>query len=121
MRYSYAVTGAVGQYGEMQPIGGVNTKIEGFWELCRQRRAGGEQAEGGYGVLIPAVNTRDLMLRDDVAEAIIREGWFHIWPINTVDEALAILTGLSAAEIAARVEQRLQRFHEMGAQGRAAR
>lgn len=121
IRYSYAVTGAVGQYGEMQPIGGVNTKIEGFWELCRQRRAQGEQAEGGYGVLIPAVNMRDLMLRDEVAEAIAREGWFHIWPINTVDEALPILTGVPAAEIAARVEQRLQRFHEIGVQGRTLR
>ena len=121
IRYSYAVTGAVGQYGEMQPIGGVNTKIEGFWELCRQRRAQGEQPEGGYGVLIPAVNARDLMLRDEVADAIAREGWFHIWPINTVDDALPILTGAPAAEIAARVAQRLQRFHEIGAQGSSAR
>ncbi|MGH2516722.1 MAG: AAA family ATPase [Ktedonobacterales bacterium] len=121
IRYSYAVTGAVGQYGEMQPIGGVNTKIEGFWELCRQRRAQGERAEGGYGVLIPAVNMRDLMLRDEVAEAIAHEGWFFIWPINTVDEALPILTGLPATEIAARVEQRLLRFHEIGVQGRTVR
>ncbi|MEO7001698.1 MAG: AAA family ATPase, partial [Ktedonobacterales bacterium] len=56
IHYSYAVTGAVGQYGELQPIGGVNTKIEGFWELCRQRRAQGERSDVGYGVVIPAVN-----------------------------------------------------------------
>ena len=116
IRYSYAVTGAVGQYGEMQPIGGVNTKIEGFWELCRARRAQGEQVDGGYGVLIPAINARDLMLRDEVAEAIASEGWFHIWLINTVDDALPILTGLPASDIHARVEQRLQRFHELGTQ-----
>ena len=118
IRYSYAVTGAVGQYGEIQPIGGVNTKIEGFWELCRQRRTQGEQSEGGYGVLIPAVNGRDLMLRAEVAQSIAHEGWFHVWPINTVDDALAILTSMPAAEIHARVEQRLQRFHELGGQGR---
>jgi hypothetical protein len=121
IRYSYAVTGAVGQYGEMQPIGGVNTKIEGFWDLCRQRRALGEQAEGGYGVLIPAVNVRDLMLSDEVAQAIIQEGWFHVWPISTVDEALALLTGIPAADINARVERQLQRFHELGVQSRGAR
>lgn len=120
IRYSYAVTGAVGQYGEMQPIGGVNTKIEGFWELCRQRRLQGEQSDVGYGVLIPAVNTRDLMLRAEVADSIIREGWFHIWPISTVDDALPILMGLPAAEIHARVERRLQAFYEMALRTRAA-
>ncbi len=118
LRYSCAVTGAVGQHGELQPIGGVNTKIEGFWELCRLRRAQGEQAEGGYGTLIPAVNARDLMLRDEVAASIADEGWFHVWPANTVDEALTILTGLPAAEIHARVEQRLQQFHDAALQAR---
>ena len=56
------------------------------------------------------------MLRDEVAEAITSEGWFHIWLINTVDDALPILTGLPASDIHARVEQRLQRFHELGTQ-----
>ncbi|HET9109397.1 MAG TPA: AAA family ATPase [Ktedonobacterales bacterium] len=121
LRYSYAVTGAVGQYGELQPIGGVNTKIEGFWELCRMRRAQGEQAENGYGVIIPAVNARDLMLREDVAEAIEKEGWFHIWPVSTVDEAMSILTGMPIAEIHSRVEQRLQQFHDNGAHAGNAR
>jgi AAA domain-containing protein/LonB protease-like protein len=116
IRYSCAVTGAVGQYGEMQPIGSVNTKIEGFWELCRLRRAQGEQVDGGYGVLIPAVNSRDLMLRDEVAESIASEGWFRVWLINSVDDALPILTGVPLADIHTRVEQRLQRFHEQGTQ-----
>ena len=105
----------------MQPIGGVNTKIEGFWELCRQRRAAGEQPDGGYGALIPAVNGRDLMLRDEVADSIAREGWFHIWPVNTVDEAITILTGVPAAAISERVERRLARFHEIGVMGRSGR
>ncbi len=121
IRYSYAVTGAVGQYGELQPIGGVNTKIEGFFELCRLRRTQGEQPEGGYGVIIPSVNARDLMLRSDIAQKIVQEGWFHIWPASTVDEAMTLLTGLRAAELHARVEKRLQRFYEIGARSRTAR
>lgn len=121
LRYSYAVTGAVGQYGELQPIGGVNTKIEGFWELCRMRRAQGEQNEDGCGVLIPAINARDLMLREEVVESIVNEGWFHIWPVNTVDEAMSLLTGMPAEEIHARVERRLQQFNAIGAQSGSSR
>jgi hypothetical protein len=117
--FSRAVTGAVGQYGELQPIGSVNTKIEGFWRLCRARREQGEQSENGYGVIIPAINARDLMLPDEVAEAIASEGWFHIWPVSAVDEALTILTGVSAADIHTRVERRLQQFHLLGTQGGA--
>ena len=109
---SLAVTGAVGHYGEVQPIGGVNTKIEGFWALCRARRATlGEQPIGGrYGVLIPATNVRDLMLHPEVADSIEREGWFAVWPISTVDQGLALLTGVPAEQIHARVAARLQRF-----------
>jgi predicted ATP-dependent protease len=118
IRYSYSVTGAVGQYGELQPIGGVNTKIEGFWELCRLRRARGEQPEGGHGVIIPAVNTRDLMLRPEVAQSIASEGWFHIWPASTVDEAMTLLTSLPAPELHARVEKRLAEFHQIGIRSR---
>ena len=72
----------MGQYGEIQPIGGVNTKIDGFWEVCRMRYQQGERPEGGYGVLIPTVNVRDLMLRPEVAASIANEGWFHIWPVG---------------------------------------
>jgi AAA domain/Lon protease (S16) C-terminal proteolytic domain len=119
IRYSYSVTGAVGQYGELQPIGGVNTKIEGFWELCRLRRARGEQPEGGHGVIIPAINTRDLMLRPEVAQSIASEGWFHVWPASTVDEAMTLLTGIPAPQLHARVEKRLAEFHQIGARSRA--
>lgn len=113
IRCALAVTGAVGQYGEIQPIGGVNTKIDGFWEICRLRYQQGERPEGGYGVLIPTVNARDLMLRPETAASIANDGWFHIWPVATVDEAIPLLMGLPAATIHQRVEQRLKRFHEM--------
>jgi predicted ATP-dependent protease len=112
IRRSLAVTGAVGQYGELQPIGGVNLKIEGFWELCRVRRAGGERPDGGFGVVIPAVNARDLMLRREVVESIEREGWFQIYPIGWVDEGIPLLMEVSAEALHERVQARLQRFHE---------
>ena len=118
IRRSVAVTGAVGQYGEIQPIGGVNTKIEGFFDLCRARRANGEQAQGGYGVIIPAVNTRDLMLRPDVVESIMREGWFNVWPISWVDEGIPLLMGIPADQLHARVNQRLSRFYDLATQSR---
>ena len=73
LRRSFAVTGAVGQYGEIQPIGGVNTKIVGFYEICKARRAAGEAPQGGYGVIIPAVNARDLMLPPEIARSIAAE------------------------------------------------
>lgn len=107
---SLAVTGAVGQYGEIQPVGGVNTKIEGFWALCRARRATEQPTEGRYGVLIPAANARDLMLQPEVAASIEREGWFAVWPISTVDQGLALLTGRPADDIHARVVERLRQF-----------
>ncbi|NIP56927.1 MAG: hypothetical protein GWN99_09330, partial [Gemmatimonadetes bacterium] len=66
--------------GEVQPIGGVNEKIEGFFDICAGRGLTGEQ-----GVLIPASNVKHLMLRDDVVEAA-EEGRFHIWPVETVDQ-----------------------------------
>jgi hypothetical protein len=118
VRLSLAITGAVGQYGELQPIGGVNTKIEGFWELCRLRRERGEQVEGGHGVIIPAVNARDLMLRPEVASSIATEGWFHIWPVSTVDEALSLLTGMPPEQVHARVDARLARFHQQSVMAR---
>ncbi|HEY7976155.1 MAG TPA: AAA family ATPase [Ktedonobacterales bacterium] len=118
IRRSVAATGAVGQYGEIQPIGGVNTKIEGFFDLCRARRAAGEQPAGGYGVIIPAVNTRDLMLRPDVAYSIAQEGWFSIWPINWVDEGIPLLMGVPADRIHALADGRLKRFYELAAQSR---
>jgi lon-related putative ATP-dependent protease len=90
VRQSLAVTGSVNQLGQVQPIGGVNEKIEGFFDVCLARGLTGDQ-----GVLIPASNVKHLMLREDVLKAV-GTGQFHIWPIETVDQALSLLTGLPA-------------------------
>ena len=90
IRQCYAMTGSVNQFGEVQTIGGVNEKIEGFFDLCYAQGLTGAQ-----GVVIPRSNARHLMLRDDVVAAAA-EGQFHIHVVQTVDEAMEILTGLPA-------------------------
>ncbi len=85
-----AVTGSVSQHGEVQPIGGVNQKIEGFFELCNTRGLTGTQ-----GVLIPDANREHLMLRREVIEAVA-EGRFHVWPVRHVDQGIQHLTGVPA-------------------------
>lgn len=90
IKQSLAVTGSVNQHGEIQAIGGVNEKIEGFFDVCHRRGLTGEQ-----GVLIPAANVKHLMLRHDVVEAVAQEK-FHIYPVNTVDQGIELLTGLPA-------------------------
>jgi predicted ATP-dependent protease len=92
LRQSLAVTGSVNQHGEVQAIGGVNEKIEGFFDICRARGLTGEQ-----GVLIPAANTKHLMLRADLVEACDR-GQFAVYPIASVDEGMSLLTGIAAGE-----------------------
>ena len=92
IRQSLAVTGSVNQYGRVQAIGGVNEKIEGFFDICRARGLDGEQ-----GVLIPDSNVKHLMLREDVVQACA-EGKFRIYAVSTVDEAIALLTGVPAGE-----------------------
>lgn len=87
-----AVTGSVNQHGEVQAIGGVNAKIEGFFDVCKARGLTGDQ-----GVLIPGSNVRNLMLREDVVEAV-REGTFHVYSVRTIDEGIALLTGVPAGE-----------------------
>ena len=87
-----AVTGSVNQYGEVQAIGGVNEKIEGFFDICVARGLTGEQ-----GVMIPVANVKHLMLRRDVIQATT-EGKFAIYPISTIDDGIEILTGTSAGE-----------------------
>jgi lon-related putative ATP-dependent protease len=89
---SYAVTGSVNQCGQIQPIGGVNEKIEGFFDICKARGLTGEQ-----GVLIPAANVQHLMLRRDVIDAV-RDQRFRIYAVETIDEGVEILTGLPAGE-----------------------
>jgi len=88
----YAVTGSVNQFGQVQAIGGANEKIEGFYDLCRERGLTGTQ-----GVLIPRSNLRHLMLRTDVVEAVAA-GRFHVYGVTTVDEGIEILTGVPAGK-----------------------
>ena len=90
LRQSLAVTGSVNQFGEVQAIGGVNEKIEGFFDICNARGLSGDQ-----GVLIPAANVQHLMLRGDVRDAVAA-GRFHIYAVRTVDEGIELLTGLPA-------------------------
>jgi predicted ATP-dependent protease len=92
VRQSLAVTGSVNQKGEVQAIGGVNQKIEGFYDVCRVKGLTGQQ-----GVIIPSSNVQNLMLRDDVVEAI-RDGRFHIYAVDHVDEGIEVLTGVPAGQ-----------------------
>ncbi|MGE5539667.1 MAG: Lon protease family protein [Gemmatimonas sp.] len=117
IRQSFAVTGSVNQLGQVQAIGGVNEKIEGFFDICNAKGLTGEQ-----GVLIPASNVRHLMLRPDVVQAA-RDGRFHIYPVAHIDEGIGLLTGIPAGDrdasgkfpdgsVNARVEARLSAFAE---------
>ena len=115
IRQSLAVTGSVDQHGRVQAIGAVNEKIEGFFDLCAGRGLTGDQ-----GVLIPAANVTHLMLREDVVDAV-RDGRFAVYAVETIDEAIELLTGLPAGApdargvmaedgINARVQARLHEF-----------
>lgn len=99
-----AVTGSVNQHGDIQPIGGVNVKIEGFFDVCRARALNGRQ-----GVIIPRQNVKDLMLRHDVVDAV-KKGLFHLHAVHTIDQGISILTGTAAATVHTRVEATLARF-----------
>lgn len=90
IKQSIAVTGSVNQKGEVQPIGGVNQKIEGFFEVCKAKGLTGDQA-----VLIPHTNLRNLMLREEIVEAVER-GQFHVYAAKTIDKGIEILTGVPA-------------------------
>ena len=92
IRQSFAVTGSVNQHGEVQAIGGVNEKIEGFFDVCARRGLTGDQ-----GVLIPKSNVQHLMLREDVVAAA-EAGRFRVFPVETIDEGIELLTGLPAGE-----------------------
>jgi predicted ATP-dependent protease len=115
IRQALAVTGSVNQFGEVQAIGGVNEKIEGFFDICAQRGL-----TGGQGVLIPLANVKHLMLREDVVEACA-QGRFSVTPIATIDQGIEILTGVAAGarddaglfppdSVNGRVEARLRAF-----------
>src|ERR1700675_4937880 len=118
IRQELAVTGSVNQQGDVQPIGGVNQKIEGFYDICKLKGLTGQQ-----GALIPAENVDDLMLRDEVIEAVAK-GRFHIYPVGRIEQGIEILTGGPAGKknanrkfelgsVFAKVDARL---HEMAVQ-----
>jgi lon-related putative ATP-dependent protease len=90
IKQSIAVTGSVSQKGEVQAIGGVNEKIEGFYEVCKAKGLNGKQ-----GVMIPASNEQNLMLKEEVVEAV-KEGKFHIYSVTNIDEGIEVLTGVKA-------------------------
>jgi predicted ATP-dependent protease len=92
LRQALGVTGSVSQLGKVQAVGGVNDKIEGFFDICKQRGLSGQQ-----GAIIPAANAEQLMLRDDIIEAA-RAGQFSIYAVATVDDAIELLTGMSAGK-----------------------
>ncbi|MBZ5496447.1 MAG: AAA family ATPase [Acidobacteriia bacterium] len=116
IRQGIAVTGSVNQHGMIQPIGGVNQKIEGFYDVCKAKGLTGDQ-----GVMIPIQNIKNLMLRPDVVEAV-KQGKFHLYAVRSINEGIEILTGLPAGvkvngcypegTINQRVEQRLKDFAE---------
>lgn len=93
VKQNIAVTGSVNQRGEIQPIGGATRKIEGFFELCRLRGLDGSQ-----GVIIPYQNVKNLVLDDEVINAV-RDGKFHIYPVSTIDQGIEILTGIKAGGV----------------------
>ena len=92
IKQELSVTGSVNQQGDVQPIGGVNQKIEGFYDVCKLKGLTGTQ-----GVLIPAENVEDLMLRDEVIDAVAKKK-FHIYPVATIEQGIEILTGVRAGK-----------------------
>lgn len=92
IKQNIAVTGSINQFGEIQPIGGANEKIEGFFDVCKHRGLTGDQ-----GVIIPRTNVSSLMLREDILQAV-DEGKFHIYAVDTVDDGIEILTGMKAGK-----------------------
>jgi lon-related putative ATP-dependent protease len=117
IKQGIAVTGSVNQKGEVQAIGGVNEKIEGFYAVCKAKGLSGEQ-----GVMIPASNVQNLMLKEEVVEAV-KAGKFHVWQVKTVDEGIEILTGVPAGQrqedgrfeegtVGHQVDQRLEELAE---------
>ncbi len=117
IKQSIAITGSVNQKGEVQAIGGVNEKIEGFFEVCKAKGLTGQQ-----GVIIPESNVQNLMLKEEVVETV-RAGKFHIYPVKTIDQGIEILTGVKAGvrrpdrtfeegTVNDRVDKRLKRMAE---------
>ena len=118
IRQDIAVTGSINQYGEIQPIGGATYKVEGFFDLCKARGLTGNQ-----GVIIPTRNIRDLVLKDEVIDAV-KKGKFHIYPVSHVDEGIEILMGIPAGKdpypfntVHGKVYRKLRSYHKKGHKG----
>ncbi|MCA9320300.1 MAG: ATP-dependent protease, partial [Planctomycetes bacterium] len=122
LRQDLAVTGSVDQFGRIQPIGGANEKIEGFFDVCQARGLTGTQ-----GVLIPATNVDDLMLAPRVVDAIAA-GNFHVYPIATIDEGMELLCGVVAGQRDANdqwskgsfneaIQTNIERLHRLSGEG----
>jgi lon-related putative ATP-dependent protease len=126
LKQGIAVTGSVNQVGQVQAVGGVTRKVEGFYEVCKAKGLTGEQ-----GVILPEANVKNLMLKDEVVQAV-RDGKFHLWAVRTVDEGIELLTGVPAGEqqadgrypegtvhflVDARLRENAQRLKEFGAPG----
>ena len=106
LKQSIAVTGSVNQKGQIQPVGGINEKIEGYFEVCQQHGLTGD-----HGVIIPAANKQYLILKDEVVQAV-RNKQFHIWAIDTIDEGIEILTGIKAGSAIANTDDGTIEFQE---------
>jgi len=113
-----SVTGSVSQKGEVQPIGGVNHKIKGWFDICKYKGLTGKQ-----GVMIPSKNVRNLMLEQEIVDAV-KDGKFNVWPVSTIEEGIAILTGMEAGKLQEdgtypegtlfrKVDERLQKIAEI--------
>jgi predicted ATP-dependent protease len=118
IQQNLAVTGSINQLGRVQVIGGVNEKIEGYFDICSERGL-----DGSHGVIIPRDNIKHLMLREDVVEAVA-QGQFNVFAVSDIDEALSILTGVEAGRrdengefpqdsVNRRVEMQLVRYAEL--------
>jgi predicted ATP-dependent protease len=117
IKQSFAVTGSVNQNGDVQPIGGANEKIEGYYEICKARGLNGQ-----HSVIIPQSNVQNLMLKQEVVNAV-KAGKFHIYPVKTIEEGIELLTGVPAGKrlpngnyeensIYGRVDKRLREMAE---------
>jgi lon-related putative ATP-dependent protease len=93
IKQGIAVTGSVNQKGDVQPIGGINEKVEGYFEICKRMGLNGEQ-----GVMVPSANIRNMMLKEEVTEAV-RQGKFKIWAVDTIDDGIEVLTGMKAGSL----------------------
>ncbi|RAM59750.1 peptidase S16, partial [Mesotoga sp. SC_4PWA21] len=123
IKQSIAVTGSINQSGRVQPVGGVQYKIQGFYDLCKIKGFTGQQ-----GVVVPQANSDNVVLPDEIINAI-KEGRFNIWTVETVDEAIEVLTGMKSGKLGKsgeyspgsfnqRVIEKLMKYYEIASQSK---